>query len=162
MPSESKDRNIFRIGHDKLRASLRYLSVVVGLNFLWEVAQLPLYTIWNTASIEEIAFDVVHCTIGDLLIAISVLLVALFFVGSEWPNERRTHRCVAILTITSGVGYTIFSEWLNVTVRQSWAYSDWMPVLPFLGTGLSPTLQWIVIPIAAFWWSVYRSPKYES
>jgi hypothetical protein len=34
----------------------------------------------------------------------------------------------------------------------SWAYSDWMPVIPIAGLsiGLSPLLQWIVVPAAAF------------
>ena len=50
-----------------------------------------------------------------------------------------------------GLAYTVFSEWLNVEVRRSWAYSDLMPVLPPLGTGLSPVLQWVVIPSAALW-----------
>jgi hypothetical protein len=37
-------------------------------------------------------------------------------------------------------------------VRASWAYSDWMPVIPIAGLsiGLSPLLQWIVVPAAAF------------
>ncbi len=43
------------------------------------------------------------------------------------------------------VGYTVFSEWLNVRVRRSWAYAELMPVLPVVGTGLSPLLQRIVI-----------------
>jgi hypothetical protein len=58
---------------------------------------------------------------------------------------------VALLMIAIGLAYTIFSEWLNITVRQSWAYSDLMPVIPGLGLGLSPAMQWGLIPIAALW-----------
>jgi len=36
-----------------------------------------------------------------------------------------------------------------MTVRQSWAYSPLMPVLPVTGTGLAPLLQWIVVPSTA-------------
>ena len=49
--------------------------------------------------------------------------------------------------------YTVFSEWLNTEIRGSWAYSELMPVVPVLEAGLSPVAQWIVIPIAAFWWA---------
>lgn len=48
-----------------------------------------------------------------------------------------------------GVGYTVFSEWLNVQVWQTWTYSEVMPVVPLLGTGALPILQWVVIPLAA-------------
>jgi hypothetical protein len=49
-------------------------------------------------------------------------------------------------------GYTVFSEWLNIVVRASWDYSERMPVVSALGlrVGVSPLLQWIVVPSAAF------------
>jgi len=47
--------------------------------------------------------------------------------------------------------YTIFSEWLNIVVRASWAYSPLMPVVHLINIGLSPLLQWIVIPAAALY-----------
>ena len=53
--------------------------------------------------------------------------------------------------IAFGLAYTVFSEWLNVAVRKSWTYSGLMPVIPPLDTGLSPVLQWIVLPILASW-----------
>ena len=53
---------------------------------------------------------------------------------------------MSFAAIVLGIGYTIFSEWLNVEVRRSWAYSSAMPVLPWLGTGLAPVLQWIFVP----------------
>jgi len=40
----------------------------------------------------------------------------------------------------------VFSEWLNVEVRATWTYTDQMPVLPPLGTGLTPLLQWLIVP----------------
>ncbi|MFN0164218.1 MAG: hypothetical protein ACKVQQ_23525 [Burkholderiales bacterium] len=58
---------------------------------------------------------------------------------------------VAFLAVASGVGYTVFSEWLNTTARGSWTYADTMPVLPILDVGLTPVLQWVVVPCAAFW-----------
>ena len=53
----------------------------------------------------------------------------------------------------------MFSEWLNVVVRASWAYSEWMPVIALAGQkfGLSPLLQWIVVPAAAFAFSATSS-----
>ena len=53
---------------------------------------------------------------------------------------------MATLTIGFGVVYTILSEWLNIVVREAWAYSDLTPVVPVINTGLSPLLQWVAVP----------------
>jgi hypothetical protein len=47
-----------------------------------------------------------------------------------------------------GVAYTVFSEWMNITILRSWTYSEWMPTLTFGGlqVGLSPFLQWLFLP----------------
>lgn len=130
-------------------SALRTYLVISGVAHLaWEAAQLPLYTIWSTASLRELAFAVLHCTGGDILIALSTLAVALVLAGDPtWPSNRFGRVCV--LTVGFGISYTVFSEWLNAGVRASWTYSDWMPTLPWIGTGLSPLLQWIVIPTLA-------------
>jgi hypothetical protein len=125
-----------------------YLALSLVLNLLWEATQLPLYTLWTTGTIWTKAFAVVHCTLGDVVIAVLALVAALSVIGSDaWPLRR--YREVFALTVVLGIAYTIYSEWLNTTVRQSWAYSPLMPVLPLLGIGLSPLLQWLVVPSLA-------------
>ena len=140
-----------------LAALRRYMAIIVPANLAWETAHLPLYTIWRKGSWGEITFAAVHCTAGDVLIAGASLLGALLLLGSaRRPDER--YLAVAALTLFVGVAYAIFSEWLNTQVRGSWAYSDLMPTLPVTGTGLSPLAQWIVIPLAAFWWARRHAP----
>lgn len=135
-----------------LPALRRYLAVMVIGNLAWEIAQLPLYTIWHTGSLGEKAFAVLHCTGGDLLIGLSALTVALVLTGdAEWPE--RGFSWTTALTIALGVGYTIFSEWLNIVVRAAWEYSELMPVVPVIGTGLSPLLQWLVVPSASLYFA---------
>ena len=130
------------------RALRVYLGTTALGDLAWEAARLPLYTIWRTGTPGEKAFAVVHCTGGDLLIALACWALALVLVGEPaWP--ARAHRRAAALTIGFGVAYTACSEWLNIVVRQTWAYSDLMPVVPVIGTGLSPLLQWVVVPLLA-------------
>jgi len=132
-----------------LLALRRYMIFIAAANLIWEFAHVPLYTLWETGSAGEIVFAAVHCTGGDILIALSTVMLALFIVGSPaWPAVR-TGR-VVVLTVTLGLGYTVFSEWLNIEVRQAWAYRNLMPVIPVIDAGLSPVLQWIIIPLAAF------------
>lgn len=117
-------------------------------NLVWETAQIPLYTLWTEGSLGQIAFAVLHCTGGDLLIAVSCLMGGLVLVGApQWPADRFLP--VAAFTTITGLLYTVFSEWLNVEVRQSWAYAPSMPTLSPLGTGLTPVLQWLVVPSLA-------------
>lgn len=136
----------------------RYIIFVALANLGWEFLQLPLYTIWESGTSSEIVFAAVHCTGGDILIALSAIVIALFLVGdSERPVVG--FKRVMILTIVLGVGYTIFSEWLNIEARKAWAYSDLMPVVPIINTGLSPIVQWILIPAAGFHWSARKTWK---
>ncbi len=125
----------------------RYFGLVLLANLAWEVAHLPLYTAWSTETPAFLAFAVAHCTLGDLLIAAAALALSLLVVARErWPAEGYAR--VAVTATVLGVVYTAFSEWLNLVVRQSWAYSPLMPVIG--GIGLTPLLQWLVIPPLAF------------
>jgi hypothetical protein len=133
----------------RTRFVLAYLSLIAIMDLAWEIAQLPLYTIWRTADARHLAFAVVHCTAGDTMIAAASSLIGVLLAGHRaWPL-RHCRRAIAFAVVI-GVAYTVLSEWLNVEIRQNWAYTAWMPVLPLLGTGLSPVLQWIFVPLAAF------------
>ena len=149
----SGDADDDRPSSDWLRSLRRYFAFSVPAHLAWEFAHMPLYTIWNDGSAAEIAFAALHCTGGDLLIATSALTIALLLVGSDWPLSESARRKVLIIAVTIGAGYTIFSEWLNIVIRQAWAYSDLMPVIPFIDTGLSPMAQWLVIPVIGLWWA---------
>lgn len=144
----------------RLIFGMRYLAVVIPAHLLWEIAQLPLYTVFENETVGTMALYVLHCTVGDALIAAAALALALIgFAGAHWPGQGRCR--VALATISLGVGYTVFSEWLNTEIRGAWAYREWMPVVPPFGTGLAPLLQWIVVPALGLYWAqrgVLRSP----
>lgn len=36
---------------------------------------------------------------------------------------------IALPTALLGAGYTVFSEWMNITILGSWAYAESMPTL---------------------------------
>lgn len=132
-----------------LRSLRSYVLFLILFNFLWEILQLPLYTIWTHKNYQEIVYAVLHCTVGDAIIGTFSLVLSLLFAGAEtWPYSR--FREVAISTIMLGVGYTVFSEWHNTTVTHSWTYTSAMPTL--WGIGLAPVAQWIAVPGFSFWW----------
>ncbi len=116
--------------HDEVRRSffvkaefepIRGLCDIDGrANLVWEIAHLPLYTLWESPDLGEKIFAVLHCTLGDVMIALKTLLIALLLFGNpDWPARHWSR--VALVTIALGLAYTVFSEWLNISIRQSWA-----------------------------------------
>lgn len=135
----------------------RYILAITFGNLVWEFAQLPLYTIWYEGSPDEVVFAAVHCTGGDLLIASSALLSALIIAGNRhWPHAG--FGTVGTIAVLGGFAYTVFSEWLNTEIRGRWAYTEWMPTLPLIGTGLAPLAQWLLGPPLALWWARRGTP----
>jgi len=126
----------------------RYLALTTVLNLAWELAQLPLYTIWASAPLRESLAAAVHCTVGDLAIAAVTLALGMFVAARNWPSA--SYLRLAIVVVIFGLGYTVLSEWLNVEIRRNWAYVAAMPRLPWFGTGLAPLAQWVTIPTVVF------------
>jgi hypothetical protein len=114
------------------------------LNFVWEVLQTPFF-IDLSSDINTIVWFRLHCTFGDVIIALgSFWLVSLIFKNRLWILQPS--RANIFLFILFGVSYTIFSEIKNVSIKDLWGYSDLMPVIPYIGVGIVPLVQWIVIP----------------
>jgi len=131
-------------------SALRFYVLMIGaLNFIWEIAQLPFYTIWQTGTWKTIAFAVLHCTAGDLVIAISALVLCLAVFGRrDWPNQGFFP--IGVCVVIAGLAYTIFSERMNIA-NGAWTYSDLMPIIPWFDVGLTPVLQWLLIPSVCLW-----------
>ena len=126
-----------------LKPALGWVVLSLLLNLVWESAQLPLYTIWQTESAARIAYFTLHCTAGDGLISLTAFLLASLALGTpNWPYSKHW-RGDAIATFF-GVAYTVYSEWNNVYQVSAWTYSPAMPLV--FGIGLSPLIQWLVIP----------------
>jgi divalent metal cation (Fe/Co/Zn/Cd) transporter len=87
----------------------RYLIAIAFGNLLWETVQMPLYTPRRTGTAAVIAQAVLHCTLGDVLIATAALVAALAVVGSPaWPNGNVVGVAVAVVIIAAS--YTAYSE----------------------------------------------------
>lgn len=140
--------------------ALRYLPLLGALNLLWEIAQLPFYTLREEGPPSFVAYAVVHCTLGDVAIGTLALLIALIATRAGTVATWKW-RQVALFLVVPAVGYTALSEWINTIARGSWTYSALMPVVNLGGFefGLSPLAQWLVIPPVALWLAGIRSVK---
>lgn len=139
------------IASSRFRAALvlavSYVGVALPMFAAWEVAQLPLYTIWAEQGVRASLWAALHCTIGDAVLAFVTILGALLatFVASGW----RRFRGVAAITVLAGLIVTAIVEVLSTQWLGRWAYGPLMPVEPLFGIGLSPLAQWIVVPALA-------------
>lgn len=114
------------------------------LNFVWEVLQTPFF-VDISDKINTIIWYRFHCTLGDVMICLAGFwFVALIVRSRSWllnPTKKKI-----LLFVAFGVSYTIFSEIKNVSLNKLWAYSDFMPVIPYIDVGIMPLIQWIIIP----------------
>jgi len=155
------DNEIHKVELNWLRYLRCYIALIALLNVFWEMFQMPLYTMWNDDTSATIIYSIIHCTIGDILIALVSISLALVIIGNEnWPQKNFIP--VAALAIIFGEAYCFYSEWLNVYVHHSWAYSENMPLLSIgaVDFGATPLLQWLIIPPLALWLSrkIARAP----
>ena len=124
------------------RAGL-WSALAFVLNLAWEIAQVWLYTIWAEADSMIVAWALLHCSIGDVLIALATFALAgMMLRRADWPASRPW--AGGAIVVTGALAYTAWSEWYNVYRAGSWGYTASMPLI--FGIGLSPLLQWLILP----------------
>jgi len=114
------------------------------LNFFWEVTHTYFYTFRDSA-FDTLLYGWIHCAWVDVMITLGCFwVVCLLNLSRRWFLELSKLNLACF--ITAGVVYTFISEWVNVQILESWSYNEMMPAIPPIGVGLTPILQWIVVP----------------
>ena len=120
------------------------------LNLTWELAQVPLFAGMPSAEHWQAILVCGRATLGDVVIAlISFWAVAASAHTRSWVLRPTAGQLAGFVAV--GVLLTILMEWLATQVLGRWTYTESMPVIPLLGVGLSPLLQWIVLPPIVAW-----------
>ena len=129
---------------------LQLIMFGLPLQLLWEIAQFPLYTVWHEGDWSYILYGLAHCTLGDLLI-----LLAAYWVVALLNRSRYWYRSNILvngfLFTLLGLGYTIYSEILNVSIKGNWDYTELMPIIPVIQIGGMPFMQWVLVPPVLLW-----------
>lgn len=139
--------------HTKAAPELLLAGWGLLLNAAWELAQSPLYAD-HTSGLGYVLRTRLHCAGGDLLILSGAWAVTTLIAGGRgWLQQRPGWP--AVLCVGLGLAYTGWSEWFNTGVASGWSYAPAMPRL--LGIGISPLLQWLLIPPFLLWlgWKRY-------
>jgi len=127
-------------------------------HFAWEILQAPLFaSLSGTDHFIGIAICL-KATFGDLAIALAAFWCAAFVgKGRNWVANTGTFAPAVFFAV--GLLTTIGLEYFSTEVTGRWAYDAVMPVLPILGTGLSPILQWVFVPIFVLWYMRRLTPR---
>ena len=135
--------------------------VAVMLNYLWELAQAPLY-----AGLERYNAGVIwHCfvaSLGDGIMVLLIVAVGCFTLRQpDWfvrPGVRGY-----LIMITAGLVMAALAEWVALHILDRWEYTSSMPTLPVVDIGLVPISQMLILPPLIFrivaTWSYNSRPQ---
>lgn len=116
------------------------------INFVWEMLQMPLFNFPSQASLAQINLVCVQASAGDAL-----MVVAAFWIVAGLQRDRAWifHPSVRslVLFLIPGIVMTIAFEAIATGPLNRWVYSEAMPTLPVLGTGVAPLAQWLILPL---------------
>jgi hypothetical protein len=137
------DKSFFK----RLIARIALLAFI--LNFIWELAQGPLY--------EGYVYDFQHISFCALASVADVLMVLLLYQGFAsilkeplWIERITWGRVLTLMSV--GALGAILAE-IRHTWEGNWAYAESMPLLPFVNVGFSPVLQFTLLPALIYWLS---------
>ena len=133
----------------------RKFIVTVGvvafvLNFIWELIQGPLYKSYE--------YDLSHISFCGLASVADMLMVFLLLFGFGLINKEMywmqywSLKRMFLLVLVGFCGAILAEVWH--TARGDWAYADTMPLLPIVNVGISPVIQFTVLPWLIFWISI--------
>jgi ATP/ADP translocase len=132
---------------------LTYLIIASSflLNFAWEMLQMPLYK-GMTLNMQTATF----CGVASIADVIMVMLLyyafAVIYKDAFWAQHFTPLR-ILLLLLVGAVG-AILAEMLHLA-NGNWKYSQRMPIIPIGNVGLSPFLQFIILPILSYRISSY-------
>ena len=139
------------------RTLTRYVELNVAvfallLNFPWEVLQAPLFVGMADSPFIDAVQGCARATLGDAVIVLLAYWIVSGIVGSRhWIISSDSRQLLLFVAI--GLFITAAIEWLATHGYwiQSWTYAPAMPVVPGIGVGIVPLLQWTTLPLLVVW-----------
>ena len=128
----------------------RFVITTILLAFLfnvaWEFLQIPLYK-EGVYTWQHILF----CVLASVADVVMVMLIyfgfAWIYKNALWIKNLNTKK-VIFLSLTGGIG-AVLAEIRHLSIG-TWSYADAMPLIPFVHVGLSPVLQFMILPILIY------------
>ena len=135
-----------RVPISKPRVFSAVFSIGVLVNYIWELAQAPLFEGLTPGNVWW------HCFVASL--GDGVILLVILVIG--WCVLRRIDWFMKpgvsgyTVMAVSGLLIAVLIEWVAVHVVQRWSYTDAMPLLPVVDIGVVPLAQMLLLPPLIF------------
>ena len=82
-------------------------------------------------------------SLGDVVIALAMFALAgIVLWRADWAASHPWTG--GAIVVIGALAFTAWSEWYNVYRAGNWGYTASMPMI--FGIGLSPLLQWLILP----------------
>ncbi|MEG3657719.1 hypothetical protein V5097_09930 [Arenibacter palladensis] len=134
------------------RKSIITMSILAFiLNFIWEFTQGPLYKGYKY-DWEHISFCMLASIADMLMVLILLFSFGLIYKNVYWIKSMDLNK--VLLLVFVGFSGAILAEVFH-TMRGDWSYTDAMPLLPVVEVGVSPVLQFMILP-----WLIYSISKH--
>ena len=122
------------------------------LNYPWELLQGPLFERMAAAPHWEAVKMCTQAALGDVFIMLAAYwLVAALAKSRRWIVAPTGLQLLLFMTLGALITIVIEQLALRGLWLESWSYSPLMPVIPVVGVGLSPLVQWLVLPPVVVW-----------
>ena len=115
------------------------------LNAVWENLHAFLYDNYMGDKITELVL--LRATLAD---AVMITVIALPFV--LFPSWRRQNWIIIFVGLVLAIGIERYA-----LLTDKWAYNVYMPIVPFLSVGLTPTIQLGLLGFLSFRIQEYAS-----
>jgi len=134
------NRNVFK------RLSYLIIASSFLFNFAWEMLQMPLYQ-----GMKLNMPTTMFCGVASIADVLMVLLLyyafAVIYKDPFWVQHFTPTR-ILLLMVVGTIG-AILAEMLHLSTG-SWKYSESMPIIPIGKVGLSPVLQFMILPLLSY------------
>jgi len=136
----TEDRRIY------IRFLMRIVIISFLLNSIWELAHSPLYQL-HQYDFQHVSICFLASLADTIFVLLIIFLFGLVFKNVFWVNHLTVSRII-VLAIVGAIGATIGEMWH--TSKGDWVYANYMPLIPWLGVGVSPVLQFTILPLIIF------------
>lgn len=144
-----------RKGHPVILFVAMLLIASFLLHFAWEMWQVPFFVGMEASPHADVVWLCTRAALGDVGIALLALTPLLWRDGIR--NLFALQLPALSVYLVTGLLITIGFEYAATEVLARWEYKSAMPTLPGIGTGLTPILQWLLLPPLALVFARYFS-----
>lgn len=122
------------------------------LNLPWEILQAPLFAGMADAPFSYAIQGCARATAGD-----AVIMLLAYWTVSAVAESRNwildpSNRQLAVFVF---IGVVVTTAIESLATRgywvRNWSYALAMPVVPGIGVGIVPLIQWTILPLLVVW-----------